>query len=107
MLDHLGCEVTLASDGEEAVRLSAEAEFDVVLMDCHMPTLDGYEATGRIRRREQAANAERMRIVALTASAAPGDRERCLACGMDDYITKPLQLPDLVRALRWREARPE
>jgi CheY-like chemotaxis protein len=75
-----------------------------VLMDCMMPVLDGYEACRQLRQREQATGAPRLAVVALTASAIDGDRERCLAAGMDDYLSKPFtaeQLGDLVR--RWTQ----
>ena len=94
--EKFGCRVDLASNGREAVDMNAGADYALVLMDCHMPVLDGYEATATIR----AAHGPRSRvpIVAMTASALPGDRERCLASGMNDYLTKPIQ-PNALRAL--------
>ena len=104
MLEKLGCQVNVAGDGLEALDMLAGKDFDVVLMDCQMPDMDGFEATRRLRQRE--AGGDRMPVVALTASAMQGDRERCLDAGMDDYICKPVQQKDLLRVLhRWLRAR--
>ena len=100
MLEHLGAEPTLAPDGRDALPRLAEKRFDAVLMDCHMPGLDGFGATARIRHAESAAGSGRIPIIALTASALLGERERCLAAGMDDYLTKPVSLEALVVCLR-------
>ena len=94
LLERLGCVVTTASNGEEALA-RAEAPFDVLLMDCQMPILDGYEATRRLRAREQAENQPRRLIIAMTANAMEGDRERCLEAGMDDYLEKPFRFAQL------------
>ncbi|WP_298232622.1 response regulator [uncultured Azohydromonas sp.] len=89
-LEALGCEVTLAANGVEALQRWQEGHHDLVLMDCQMPELDGYQATRRLRKLEQAQPGRpRTPIVALTANAMEGDRERCLAAGMDDYLSKP------------------
>jgi PAS domain S-box-containing protein len=108
LLAKLGCRVDLAATGREAVDLSVSHPYVLVFMDCEMPEMDGYEATREIRRREPAGT--HLPIVAMTAHALPGDREKCLAAGMDDYITKPMRLPDLEQALAaWvapRGARP-
>jgi CheY-like chemotaxis protein len=87
------------------VAQSAErgAPYDLVFMDCHMPTMDGFAATRQIRRAEAAADTTRpLTVVALTADALTGDRERCIAAGMDDYLTKPIGLDELARVLHQR-----
>jgi CheY-like chemotaxis protein len=76
----------------------SDGSFDLILMDVQMPEMDGFEATGRIRELEKATGGH-TRIVAMTAHAMAGDRERCLAAGMDDYLSKPLRQEDLLRAL--------
>ena len=102
MLRKLGCTVELASNGRHAVEQTAAQHYDVVFMDCQMPDLDGFDATREIRQREQSTpgNGRRVPIVAMTASAVVGDRERCLAAGMDDYVTKPLNADELRRVIQ-------
>ncbi len=100
MLKRAGCTVQVAENGVEAVKASAEAAFDLVFMDCQMPEMDGYAATAAIRSRESLdPSGPRLPIVALTANAMQGDRERCLAAGFDDYLSKPMRQADLVRML--------
>ncbi len=100
MLALLGCEVELAENGQAVLELLECGEFDLILMDCMMPRMDGYEATAEVRRRQTAS--QRTPIVAMTANAMEGDRERCLAAGMDDYISKPVSRDALAAALgRW------
>ena len=99
LLSRLGLEVAHAHNGAEALRQVEKGGFDMVLMDCQMPVMDGYAATRELRRRELAGNAPRLPIVAMTAHAMAGDRERCLECGMDDYLSKPLDRGLLARTL--------
>ncbi len=99
LLEKLGHRVTLAENGRAAVAAFQSQRFDVVLMDVQMPELDGLEATAAIRELES-VRAAHTPIVALTAHAMKGDRERFLAAGMDDYLTKPVRVPDLIEALR-------
>lgn len=102
LLQKLGCVVDCARDGESAVSLCDRRNYDAILMDCQMPGMDGYEATKVIRGRETNA---RTPIIALTANAMAGDRERCLGSGMDDYLVKPLRDNELAETLsRWTAA---
>ena len=98
MLELMGCRVDIAANGREAAEMAASLPYDLVLMDCQMPEVDGFEATARIRQREVATGV-RVPIVALTAHAMAGDRERCIAAGMDDYLTKPVRPDALSGAL--------
>jgi CheY-like chemotaxis protein len=101
-LRRAGCEVTTAPDGRKAVELFCVQPFDMVFMDCQMPEMDGFEAVAHIRAIEQREARTRMPVVALTAHALQGDRERCLAAGMDDYVPKPFPDGALEEALaRW------
>lgn len=102
MLESLGLEVTPAEDGKEALLLLRDGAFDLVLMDCQMPVMDGYEATRELRRFE--GSTHHTPVVAVTAHAMEGDRERCIAAGMDDYLPKPVTLEALAGAVgRWIE----
>jgi CheY-like chemotaxis protein/HPt (histidine-containing phosphotransfer) domain-containing protein len=100
MLERLGYGVEVADNGREALEACARRHYDAVLMDGQMPEMDGYEATRRIRDREPAGR--RMPIIAMTASAMKGDREKCLEAGMDDYVSKPVT-PEALEAVlqRW------
>jgi CheY-like chemotaxis protein len=93
MLEHLGVQADVASNGHEAVERVTRQSYALVLMDCQMPELDGFEATAQIRASE--GTGRRTPIIAMTASAMQGDRERCLEAGMDDYVSKPVHLDDL------------
>jgi signal transduction histidine kinase/DNA-binding response OmpR family regulator len=103
MLKAFGIEAAVVSDGAQAVAAVQAKTFDLVLMDCQMPELDGYDATRAIRAWETpriaAGIANRLPIVAMTANAMPGDREKCLAAGMDDYLSKPIKRDVLLAAL--------
>ncbi|MDH5645290.1 MAG: response regulator, partial [Candidatus Heimdallarchaeota archaeon] len=92
MLKLLGIEPEVATNGLEAVELCKFNDFDIVLMDCQMPVMDGYQATGCIRENEQKCNIARIPIIALTANAMQSDKEKCLTAGMDDHIAKPVKL---------------
>jgi CheY-like chemotaxis protein/HPt (histidine-containing phosphotransfer) domain-containing protein len=101
MLDALGLTADVAGNGNEVIERLVAERYDVVLMDCQMPDLDGFAATAEIRRREQ-GSAGHLPIVALTANALDGDRETCVAAGMDDYLAKPFSREQLALALsRW------
>ena len=99
LLQKRGFTVTIAVDGKESIAAMEKAEFDLVLMDIQMPEMDGFEATAEIRKRESLTG-RRTPIIALTAHALKEDRARCLAAGMDGYVTKPIQLGDLFAAIR-------
>ena len=103
MLETLGIEAVIAADGAQAVAAVREGDFDLVLMDCQMPEMDGYDATRAIRAWEaehrDADSVGRIRIVAMTANAMHGDREKCLAAGMDDYLAKPMKRDALLAML--------
>jgi CheY-like chemotaxis protein/nitrogen-specific signal transduction histidine kinase/HPt (histidine-containing phosphotransfer) domain-containing protein len=97
LLEKLGAAVTVADNGQAAIEAMQSTRFDVVLMDCQMPVLDGYEATRRVRSGVAGQAAAGIPIIALTAHALSGDRARCLAAGMNDYLTKPID-PEILRA---------
>jgi len=100
LLQKLGYRVVVVGNGEEAVAAASQATFDAILMDCQMPVMDGFEATSAIRAMETAET--RVPIIAITAEALAGDRERCLRAGMDDYLSKPVRAEQLQATLaRW------
>ncbi len=96
MLTRLGYQVALANHGGEALAYLDKHEVDIVLMDCNMPVMDGYEASRRIREQSRWAH---LPIIALTANAMPDERDRCRAAGMDDYLAKPFNREDLRQRL--------
>jgi two-component system sensor histidine kinase/response regulator len=98
LLEKMGHRVTLAANGAEAIHWHAGAPFDLILMDVQMPEMNGFEATGQIREREKRTG-NHVPIIALTAHAIQGDRDRCLAAGMDDYLSKPLSASLLAEKL--------
>jgi PAS domain S-box-containing protein len=98
-LKRAGCTCDIVSDGKLALEASDKKQYDAILMDCQMPVMDGLEATGRIRQREEANSLPHIPIIALTAEAIAGDREKCINAGMDDYVTKPINALDLFAAI--------
>ncbi len=101
ILEQAGFKVTIASNGSEAVEMVTQADYDCVLMDCQMPVMDGYEATQAIRKEERFSS---LPIVAMTANAMQGDREKCLDAGMNDHVSKPINNKELFSALKkWIE----
>ncbi len=101
-LEALGCKVLIAEDGRVALNMLMHGSFDLVLMDCFMPEMDGFEVTREFRRWAENRKCERIPIVALTANAMKGDRDLCLASGMDDYLSKPFSNEQLTAVLkRW------
>src|SRR5690606_12134989 len=101
LLKRLGCRFSLASNGQEAIQAIEHDHFHIVLMDCQMPILDGYESTRIIRQSLKS----QIYIAAMTAHAMQGDREKCLDAGMDDYLVKPIRLQALLEVLMrgcWR-----
>ncbi|MGH7257997.1 MAG: response regulator, partial [Nitrospiraceae bacterium] len=110
MLDRLGYQPDVVSNGREALNALERSKYEAIVMDCQMPEMDGYEATRRIRQEEQRVDTPdkpHIPIIALTANAMQGDRDRCHAAGMDDYLAKPVKTQDLGKVLgRWVHAHP-
>lgn len=104
LLEKFGYAYDIAENGLQAVEKATSNHYDTILMDCQMPVLDGFEATQRIRQLEQTGS-QHTPIIGLTANALAGDREKCLACGMDDFTTKPIKLDELASKLaQWTQA---
>src|SRR5205807_9865929 len=109
-LDKLGYRADVVANGLDAVDAVSRVRYALVLMDCQMPEMDGLDATGMIRKREGEQASRRLPIIAMTANAMQGDREKCLAAGMDDYLAKPVKLEQLEATLaRWlsRQSTPD
>ncbi len=102
MLEGFGCTVDIAGNGLEAIQAVEKNSYDLVLMDCMMPEMDGYTATAEIRKRQSSGLLPYFPIIALTANAIEGDREKCLMAGMDDYLAKPFNVDDLLALIRAR-----
>ena len=101
MLELMDCRVDVANDGRTALERASAADYDLIFMDCHMPVMDGFESTRRIRAFEDSGG-RRTPIVALTADTLASDRERCRAAGMDDFVTKPVSSTMLAATIeRW------
>lgn len=102
MLEFLGCRVDMADTGKKALQAACSKQYDLIFMDCQMPEMDGYEATGRIREQLEKDGRMNVPIIALTAHAMQGDRERCLKAGMDDYLAKPFSEKGLAEIIsKW------
>ena len=105
MVEKLGHHPDVVANGREALEAMFRSAYDLVLMDCHMPEMDGYEATIALRQRESVARRKRTPVIAMTANAVAGERERCLEAGMDDYLAKPVKFSDLTATIkRWLPA---
>ncbi len=98
MLERIGLRADVAGNGREAVEMFDMLPYDLILMDCQMPEMNGYEAAQEIRRRE--VSDLRVKIIAMTAEAITGCRERCLEAGMDDFIAKPVKKEQLLEAIK-------
>jgi PAS domain S-box-containing protein len=99
LLNKRGFEVEVSENGKQALEKLSEQEFDLILMDCQMPVMDGFETTSAIRTKEQENGNKHIPIIAMTAHAMAGDKERCLTAGMDDYVSKPLNIKKLFEAI--------
>ncbi len=105
MIRKLGHRPDIACNGKEAIDILKYIKYDMILMDCHMPEMDGFEATSEIRQREKEKKYDRALIVAMTANALQGDREKCIATGMNDYIAKPVRIDVLENIIeKWKQS---
>ena len=101
-LEVVDCQIVTAANGQEAINFTESEEYDLILMDCQMPIVDGFEATRRIREREKEKRCAKTPIIALTANAYESDREKCLGAGMDDFLSKPFALDDFEKTVtKW------
>ncbi|MTI88233.1 MAG: response regulator [Balneolaceae bacterium] len=98
ILSKAGFTLDIASNGEKAVEYYSSKKYDVILMDVHMPLMDGYEATAKIREIEKKLN-KHTHIIAMTGSVLEGDKEKCISAGMDDYLTKPINVDKLKKKI--------
>jgi len=99
-LSQLGCQADLAENGEQVLELMQNKDYDIILMDCQMPLLDGYDTTQAIRQLEATSKiSKHVVIIAMTANAFTEDRDRCLAIGMDDFLSKPIRKQQLKETL--------
>jgi two-component system sensor histidine kinase/response regulator len=103
-LRKLGCDIKVASNGKEALAAWQDGAYDAIFMDCQMPEMDGLEATRQIRALEKQRSLAPVRIIAMTASAMPSDRDNCLQAGMDDYLSKPVRLEEVKKVLKFHFA---
>jgi len=104
MLEQLGCTVDVAANGREALHLAISVKYDIIFMDCNLPDMNGFDATAEIRRHERGKN--RTTIIALTANAVKGYREKCIAAGMDDFLSKPVRTIDIHNVVKqWSRRR--
>jgi CheY-like chemotaxis protein len=104
ILDHNCCQYEIARDGAEAVQMYENGVYNLILMDCQMPILNGLQASEKIRELEDKKKTRRCPIVAMTANAMQGDREKCISAGMDDFLSKPFKSKDLLEMLKiWGE----
>ncbi|KKM22303.1 hypothetical protein LCGC14_1626660, partial [marine sediment metagenome] len=102
LLSKLGLTAQIAANGVQALQALSEKEFDIVLMDCMMPEMDGYEATRKLRRGESGTSNQEKPVIALTANVMDGSKEECLAAGMSDFLSKPIMPQELITMLqRW------
>ncbi len=103
ILEKTGLAYAIANDGIEAITQFKSQKFNLILMDCQMPNLDGLSATRKIREVEKETSLQRIPIIALTANSMKGDRENCLEAGMDDFLSKPFRMNELVQVINtWR-----
>jgi len=99
-LKMLGYQADIAKNGAEGLDRWKAGEYDIVLTDCHMPVMDGFQMTGKIRDAENSASTAKTPIIAITANAMQGEADRCIQAGMDDYLAKPVGLDELSEVLK-------